>query len=123
MQTKDDDFDFGEWLKEFGRGATNKIAGDRLREIVAACETTGRKGSLSIKIEISAAAGLAEVRASVTCKKPEPALPGGAFYTDKEGNLLDEDPRQTSLPAKILDVPPVRVMHVHHTEPSTPSKE
>lgn len=96
-------FDFAEFLKEFGHGAPNTTATQRMREIVQACVATGRKGSITIKIDIAAHGGLAELRAAISCKKPEPQLPGSTYYTNETGELLNEDPRQLTLPTKVLD--------------------
>ncbi len=101
-------FDFAEFLAEFGKGATNRVASERMREIVQACIATGRKGSITIKLEVGAAGGVAELRAKISVTKPEPALPGGVYFTTDEGALVEEDPRQMKLPSKILDIQPVR---------------
>ncbi len=97
--------DFSQFLAEFAHGSVNKTATDKLREVVAACTETGRKGSVTLKIDISSDGKLAEVRAHITCKKPEAALPGGVFFTTEEGELRDEDPRQLKLPTRALDIP------------------
>jgi hypothetical protein len=108
---KTDGFNFAQWLEEFGHGATNKVASERLAEIVKACELTGQKGQLTIKIAVGAAGGLAELRAAIAFKRPEAPLPGGTYYTTSDGNLVDEDPRQLTLPAtKILDVQPFKTV-------------
>lgn len=102
-------FNFATWLEELAKGSTNRIASERMAEVVKACQETGRKGSVTIKIDISAANGLAEVRAALSVKKPEPSLPGSSYYVDKGGELRDEDPRQLTLPAaKILDIAPIK---------------
>lgn len=104
-------FDFAQWLEEFGHGATNKVLSERLAEIVHACEQTGQKGQLTLKIAIGAAGGLAELRASVAFKRPEAPLPGGTYYTTVDGALVDEDPRQLSLPTpKVIDVQPFKTV-------------
>lgn len=79
--------------------------------MIAACASTGKKGGITLKIVCGSAGGLAELRASVTVTKPEPALPGGTYYTTETGALVNEDPRQMKLPAKVIDVQPVRTIH------------
>lgn len=107
MQTEN--FDFADWLQEFGHGATNKQATDRLRELVAACQETGQKGSLQLTIKVGTAGGLAELKASIKTTVPQSALPGGSYYVTKDGGLVTEDPRQAELPlAKKLDIAPIR---------------
>lgn len=98
-------FDFAEFLAEFGKGATNRVASQRMREIVKACTETGRKGSITIKLEVGAVGGVAELRAKISVTKPEPALPGGVYFATEDGALVEEDPRQLKLPvAKIIDI-------------------
>lgn len=97
--------DFAQFLKEFAHGSTNQIATERLREVVAACQAIGAKGSITIKVSVDAKQGLAEIKAAISVKKPEPALPGACYYTTEDGALLDEDPRQLKLPTKVLDAP------------------
>ncbi len=104
----DDDFNFSDFLAEFGRGVPNRIMSDRLREIVRACNETGSKGSITLKLEIGAKGGMAELRASITAKRPEPGLPGGHYFTTEDGGLVEEDPRQLKMPGKIIDVPGMR---------------
>lgn len=106
-----DEFNFADFLAEFGKGATNKVASQRMREIVKACTETGRKGAITIKIEVGAAGGVAELRAKISVTKPEPQLPGGVYFATDEGGLVEEDPRQMKLPAKILDIAPVRTIN------------
>jgi hypothetical protein len=114
-------FDFATFLSEFGHGSTNKQASEKLQEIVRACRETGQKGALTIKISIDTSGGgantLAELRCSLSVKKPEPSLPGSTYYVTDGGALVDEDPRQMKLPGKVLDLPNVRSI------PSTPTKE
>lgn len=110
-QQENDDRDFADLIREFAHGTTNKIATERLREVVAACVATGSKGSITIKFSIDAKQGLAEVKAAISVKKPEPALPGSHYYTTESGDLRDEDPRQTKLPlAKVLDIPAPKIV-------------
>lgn len=100
-----DAHDFADIIKEFAHGSTNKLATERLREIVRACIETGSKGSITLKLSVDVKQGIAEVKAALSVKKPEPGLPGQCFYTAEGGALLDEDPRQMKLPAKIIDAP------------------
>lgn len=107
----DEDFDFANFLAEFGKGTTNNVAGKRLREVVQACEKNGGKGKLTITFEIGVRGGMAELKAKVDSKRPEPALPGGMYFATDEGALVEEDPRQLKLPVpKAIDVQPLRTV-------------
>lgn len=104
--------DFADIIKEFAHGSTNKTATERLREVVAACVTSGAKGSITLKLSVGVHQGIAEIKAQISTKKPEPSLPGACFYATEDGELLDEDPRQLKLPAKVIDSPtPLKTIH------------
>lgn len=104
-------FDFSTFLSEFGHGATNRVASERLQEIVQACAQTGRKGKLTVTIEVGAAGGIAELRAKISVTKPEPALPGGTYFATDTGSLVEEDPRQLKLPVgRVIETAPVRTI-------------
>jgi hypothetical protein len=101
---------FAEFLAEMSHGSVDELATEKLREIVRACVETGNKGSITVTLTISAKMKLAEVSAKIKTTKPEPQVPGQTFYTSEDGSLHHEDPRQTKMPAKIIDVPGVRVV-------------
>ena len=100
-----EDRDFADMIKEFAHGSTNRAATEALRNVVRACVENGGKGSVTLKLVIDTKAGVAEIKAKLGVSKPEPALPGGHFYYTENGDLVDEDPRQLKLPAKIIDAP------------------
>jgi len=104
----DDDFNFALWLQEFGHGATNKQLGNVMREVIGACQANGGKGMINLTISIGALDGLAECKAKVKVTKPMAALPGAAYYVTESGALVTEDPRQMSLPRKVLDINPIK---------------
>jgi hypothetical protein len=102
---RQEEHDFADIVREFAHGSTNQVATQRLREVVKACRETGAKGSITLKLAIDSKQGIAEIKASLSVKKPEPALPGQCFYTTDDGALVDEDPRQMKLPTKVIDAP------------------
>ena len=104
-QAPQDELNFSDIVREFAHGTTDKIATERLREVIKACRETGAKGSITLKLSIDTKHGLAEVRAAISVKKPETSLPGGHYWTTEDGNLRDEDPRQLKLPTKVIDAP------------------
>jgi hypothetical protein len=106
----DTDFEFSEFLKEFGHGVPNRILGERMREVIRACKQTGAKGSITIKIDMAAKSDLAEVKIGISSKRPEPGMPNGFFFTTEDGSLVEEDPRQMKLAPKVLNMPGVRNM-------------
>ena len=96
--------DFAEFLTEFGHGAVNRELTTQLRELVAACSETGRKGSITLRINVKADGKMTAVGCDVKSAKPAPALPGEIFFATDDGGLTREDPRQTRFPARVLDV-------------------
>ncbi len=106
-----EDFNFALWLEELGHGATNTRAGKLLREIVGACEATGKTGKLVLTLTVGAVGGLAEVRPTLKITKPDPALPGGSYFATEEGDLVTEDPRQGKLPLKAIPLAPLRKLN------------
>ncbi len=106
----DEEFDFAEWLQEFGHGATNRQLAELLRDTVAACRETGKKGSITLKlaIDVGGADKIATVAAECSAKRPHSSLPGGSYYVREDGGLVEEDPRQQKFPTKILAPVPIK---------------
>lgn len=92
-------------LRHIEGGVFLDDASDRLAELVKAVDSTGKPGSLTMKIDIRPATkGAKAVRGQTTIKKPaEPPMEVLMFDTP-EGNLLTEDPAQSK-----LDLKPVRI--------------
>lgn len=104
--------DLADLIRDLGHGATNRQGSAKLAELLNACRTTGKKGSMDMKLAISAGQdGIAEIRASIKSTKPEAVLPGSAYYVTAEGGLVTEDPRQLKLPVTKLGPQAVVPMH------------
>jgi hypothetical protein len=104
------ELDFAALLADMGHGASNKIATARLKEVIDACrKNAGKVGGVQITVKIVANAdGIIEMKPVIVVKKPEPGLPGGAYFASASGGVLTEDPRQASLPLpRVLPVPGV----------------
>jgi hypothetical protein len=76
--------------------------------VINACQSNGGKGTIALTIKVGAIDGLAELKATVKVTKPMPALPGGSYFVTEQGALVTEDPRQMTLPRKVLDIAPMR---------------
>lgn len=84
-------------------------AGDKLSELIAAVVTTGKAGSLALKIDIkSSTAGALAVKADVKITKPKGLPAESLLWPTPENNLMDEDPRQTKLDLKPVAKEPAR---------------
>lgn len=92
--------DLADLIRDLGHGATNRLATTRLREVLLACkQNPGTQGGIVLALAVKANPdGIVELKAKLTVKKPEPGLPGGAFFSTDEGDLVTQDPRQTNLP-------------------------
>lgn len=105
VNDNDEEPRFSDFLKEHAHGAVDRRITERLRELVVACNETGSKGAIAIKIAVGAKGGMAQVEISVKTNKPEGALPGGIYFATDDGVLVDEDPRQTKIAFKSIDKP------------------
>ena len=97
---------FGEWLGSQRRGALEDELTAAMHELVEAVSVLGRKGSLTLKLEVKPhAAGVVIVSDDVTTRPPREDRPGAIWFVDSNHELSRTDPLQTSLPltAEALD--------------------
>lgn len=86
-------------LRHIEGGCFMDSASEQLAELVQAVESTGKAGSITLKIDLRrATAGALAVKGKITVKKPESAPMEALLFPTPEGNLLTEDPRQHKLP-------------------------
>lgn len=84
-------------------------AGDKFAELVRAIGSTGKAGSLTLKIDVKpSTAGALAVKANVNTKLPKGLPPESLLWATPEGNLIAEDPRQNKLDLKPVAVEPAR---------------
>jgi hypothetical protein len=91
---------FAELLTILDRGAAHAEASRALHDLTAAVRDTGRKGSMSIVLQVQALKGSTDqlvVSAQVTCKPPKSEPAASIFYADHSGNLVRNDPRQPEI--------------------------
>ena len=76
-------------------------AGEKLAELVAAVDSTGKAGKITLTIAVkkSTKAAMA-VTADIKISKPMEAPDATLMFATPEGNLLTEDPRQQKLALK-----------------------
>lgn len=74
-------------------GLAIETADARLRDVIAAVQRTGKKGVVTVALEVSPNGefGFA-ASAKVTAKAPEINFGQSFFYTDREGNLTRQAP-------------------------------
>lgn len=77
------------------------LAGDKLAELVNAVTSTGKAGSLTLKIDLKpSTAGALAVRGDVKIKKPARLPREALLWATPDGNLLTEDPKQMKMELK-----------------------
>jgi len=89
-------------LRHIGGGVFIDLASDKMSELVAAVDASGKGGKLTLEVSVKKATrgGAMHITGKVTLKKPaEDALEAMLFATP-EGNLVADDPRQQKLDLK-----------------------
>lgn len=94
---------FFDTVRDFRRGEFLNECADKLQEVVAGVEVTGKAGKLVIEITIKPASkgqGAVMVADKITAKLPQ--LPAGEtiMFVTTENNLVPNDPRQKDLDLK-----------------------
>lgn len=105
---------FAEMLTILDRGAAHDEASRSLHDLIAAVVDLGRKGSLTIAIEVSPLKGMKDqvvLTAQVTTKMPKADATSQMFFVDQSGNLTRSDPRQPQIEGlTIVETRPNRVV-------------
>lgn len=100
---------FAAFLHEYRKGELHDELSEQLQELVAAVVEHGKKGALTVKVEVAPAGKGAGnqliVSAEVAAKPPKPDAPAQFFFADQEMNLSRNDPNQTRLD---IEGPPSR---------------
>lgn len=100
---------FAAIVQEINNGEfADQLARDVL-DLVNAVRTQGRKGSLTVKFEVSPRKGNTNAFNLVgrrDLKLPQEEPIESVFFADKLGNLLRDDPRQMALPLREVSRPP-----------------
>lgn len=91
--------DFLAFLASIKRGGTARELGEKLQELVAAVEETGKAGTLSLKIGVKPAGksiqdGAVMVTDEIALKAPRLARPESIFFSDADHNLVRSNPHQ-----------------------------
>lgn len=89
--------EFIEILSELDDGEVTRQLTDELPRMIAAVMATGKAGALTLKIAAKRDGGMAVIKASTTTKIPQAETNSTMFFSDTEGGLHREDPRQLTL--------------------------
>jgi hypothetical protein len=96
---------FAELLHQQRNGDCHHEATQKLRQLIASVQETGRPGSLSLTFTIKPSGRLARmvlITDQVGVKLPELPHDPAVFYVTKEGALSKSDPDQQDLPYREL---------------------
>lgn len=94
---------FFETLRDLRRGATLAELGEQLNELTAAVVSTGKPGTLTLKLRIEPTHAALIVRDEVKVQLPRGERSGTIFYATHEFNLSRTDPNQIPLPLRAVD--------------------
>lgn len=92
---------FATVLQDLRKGAVLDEAALLLQDLVAAVLETGKKGKLTLTVEVALMKGDADtltVAAQATTSKPKAPAKAAVFFADSDFNLVRDDPRQAALP-------------------------
>lgn len=95
-----------ETLHHLNGGTFLVDAAEQLAALVKAVDSTGKPGSLTLKITARRATSQTmAIRGDVTLKAPNDTPVEALLYPTPEGNLMTDDPRQSKLPLAPVEAP------------------
>jgi hypothetical protein len=99
---------FPKSLFEIDNGATVAEFAAALHSLNTAVREVGKAGEVSLTISVTPASkgntDVVMVRTKVKAKLPEATRRQTVFYLDDENELVRNDPKQQSLPLRIVDI-------------------
>ena len=89
-------------LRHIGGGVFIDTASDKLAELVAAVDSTGKAGSIDMKIKLKKATrgGAMHITGTVKLNKPAEEPMEAMLWSTPDGNLVADDPNQQNLDLK-----------------------
>lgn len=91
---------FTDVLRQFRNGRLVDEATRQFNELVRAVDDTGKTGSLTLTVTIKPEKGGGNQKAliaQVKTKTPQSELPEAVFFSDEDGNLHRDDPKQQEM--------------------------
>lgn len=89
---------FPQVLGDLPGGRTVDELSEALAQLVLAVAATGKKGSITLKLDVAPNADdMVSIDDTITLKLPQRARGRAIFFHDAEGSLLKENPRQGKL--------------------------
>jgi hypothetical protein len=97
LEPDGEDVTFDRWLAEHRGGALADELADALYEVVAAVQTTGKNGSVTLKLNVEQKGRQIIVVDKVDAKIPQFDREAAIYWADGEGRLFREDPAQQKM--------------------------
>lgn len=91
---------FTAWLAEHRNGLADADLTDALRELADAVARTGKAGTLTLTIKVSAQGDMLAITDTCTVKKPQD-VETKLYWIDLAGNLTRNNPMQPTLPGTV----------------------
>lgn len=90
-------------LRHIGGGVFIDTASDKLAELVAAVDTSGKSGRIDLTITVKKATrgGAMHITGKVKLNKPAEEPMEAMLFATPEGNLVADDPHQQKLDLKV----------------------
>ena len=108
-----------ETLHHINNGTFLVDGADKLADLVKAVDSTGKAGTMTIKVTVRKASSTAmAIRGDITMKMPPESPLESLMFPTPEGNLLTEDPRQGKLPLTAVAQPAALPVGVAPAAPS-----
>lgn len=94
-------------LRHIGGGVFIDTASDKLAELVAAVDSSGKSGKIQLNITVKKAtrSGAMIISGKVLMTKPAEEAMEAMLFATPEGNLVTEDPHQQKLDLKSVETP------------------
>lgn len=92
--------DLSDILKRIGDGTADSDAGRAIREVVAACLETDKRGKVTITVDVVPDLNISDaviLSAAVKSAPPRVTAPKSRFYATPGGGLTRHDPEQMTL--------------------------
>jgi hypothetical protein len=107
---------FAELLTVLDHGAAHAEASRLLHDLVAAVQAAGKKGTMSIVLQVAPLKGSTSqvvVAAQVSSKPPKGEPAAAVFFLDDDGNLTRHDPKQLELDGlRVVEPKPAKTINV-----------
>lgn len=92
-------------LQGIRKGSKVIEASEKLAKLVKACEDTGRKGEMTMKISLvpNGDAASMKVKCTIDVKAPKEDEKPSIFFTGENGELMREHPKQPELALRVVE--------------------